>query len=71
MFGRTIKKFFFFFSYQINALKGAGVSEIAIVTGYKSEMLENFSRHIFYNSNWHKTNMVFSLFCARVGLIKV
>ena len=52
-------------SYQINALKGAGVSEIAIVTGYKSEMLENFSRHIFYNSKWHKTNMVFSLFCAK------
>ena len=44
MFGRTKKKPLI--SYQINALKGAGVSEIAIVTGYKSEMLKTFQTYI-------------------------
>ena len=69
MFGRTKKKPLI--SYQINALKGAGVSEIAIVTGYKSEMLENFSDIYFITASGIKLIWFFHYFALRVGLIKV
>lgn len=54
--------------YQIKALKSAGVSEIALVTGYKSELLTSYGIKKFYNTQWNITNMVYSLFCAREWL---
>ena len=37
---------------QIDALKKAGISEIAIVTGYKSELLRPFAKTTFHNNRY-------------------
>ncbi|MBO6788924.1 MAG: phosphocholine cytidylyltransferase family protein [Dinoroseobacter sp.] len=51
-------------SRQINALRSGGVTEIAIVTGYRHEMLGNQADHEFHNPRWSETNMVSSLATA-------
>ena len=50
--------------WQLDALKKAGIKEIAIVTGYKSELLSERGTKSFHNPRWAKTNMVSSLACA-------
>jgi choline kinase len=50
--------------WQIEALRGAGITEIAIVTGYKRELLAGLGFVEFHNSRWAETNMVSSLACA-------
>ena len=50
--------------WQLEALRAAGISEIAIVTGYKRELLANRGLVEFHNSRWAETNMVSSLACA-------
>jgi choline kinase len=50
--------------WQLEALKKGGVSDFAIVTGYKSEKFLNYDATKFHNKNWEKTNMVKSLECA-------
>ncbi len=54
---------------QLSALREAGISEIAIVTGYKREMLINYGLVEFYNKRWAETNMVSSLECAQEWLL--
>jgi len=49
---------------QISSLKAAGINDITIVTGYRSEMLEHLGRTI-KNEIWNETNMVSSLLCAK------
>jgi L-glutamine-phosphate cytidylyltransferase len=56
--GRTL------LDWQIDALKRAGVSEIAVVRGYRAEMLSNPSFATFDNPRWSETNMVMSLLYA-------
>lgn len=62
--------------YEISALKAAGAKEIAVVGGYKFEILKEFLRskfHIqsfFENANYARTNMVQTLFCASSFLQK-
>lgn len=51
-------------SWQLAALREAGITEIAVVTGYKREMLAPFGLKEFNNSRWESTNMVSSLECA-------
>lgn len=51
--------------WQLEALRAAGVTEIAIVTGYKRELLANRGLVEFHNSRWAETNMVSSLACAQ------
>ncbi len=41
--------------WQLEALREAGVSEIAIVTGYKRELLANRGLVEFYNPRWAET----------------
>lgn len=53
---------------QIKALKEAGITDIAIVTGYKREMLSSRDLVEFHNPNWSSTNMVSSLACAETWL---
>lgn len=48
---------------QIASLDEAGVSPIALCTGYKADMLEEFGAARFHNPRWSETNMVASL-CA-------
>lgn len=47
--------------WQLKALREAGVTEIAIVTGYKRELLNNRGLVEFHNPRWAETNMVSSL----------
>ena len=61
--GKTLIK------HQLKAFKDAGISHIAIVTGYKREMLNKYGLTEFNNSRWEKTNMVASLICANKWLI--
>lgn len=50
--------------WQLEALRVAGVKEIAIVTGYKRELLAKGELVEFHNARWADTNMVSSLACA-------
>jgi choline kinase len=50
--------------WQLTSLREAGIDEIAIVTGYKRELLQSHDLIEFYNARWAKTNMVSSLACA-------
>lgn len=54
--------------WQLAALRKAGVGEIAIVTGYKRELLANRGLTEFHNLRWAETNMVSSLACAQEWL---
>ncbi len=54
--------------WQLEALRGAGISDIAIVTGYKRELLANRELKEFHNPRWEQTNMVSSLACAQEWL---
>tara|TARA_B110000858_G_C17765127_1_gene456609 strand:+ start:110 stop:829 length:720 start_codon:yes stop_codon:yes gene_type:complete len=53
---------------QLEALRAAGINEIAIVTGYKRELLTNRGLVEFHNARWAETNMVASLVCAEEWL---
>lgn len=57
--------------HQIQAMRESGISEIAVVGGYKNEMLPKspFSE-FFINEQWQVTNMVRSLQCASSWLSK-
>jgi L-glutamine-phosphate cytidylyltransferase len=54
--------------WQVDALRGAGIKEIAIVTGYKPEALSSWGLTEFHNPDWAETQMVSSLACARSWL---
>jgi choline kinase len=54
--------------WQIEALRSAGITEIAIVTGYKRELLRNYGIVEFHNPRWAETNMVSSLTYAQEWL---
>lgn len=51
-------------NFQLLAIKSSGITDIAIVTGYKREMLENQGLREFHNVSWYASNMVTSLACA-------
>ncbi len=54
--------------YILKAAKNCGINDIAIINGYKFEVLEKYLKSenlkFFNNKNYDKTNMVSSLFCA-------
>lgn len=50
--------------WQLAALNGAGVENIALVTGYLADRLPTLQA-AFHNARWAETNMVMSLYCAR------
>lgn len=54
--------------WQLGALNEAGISDIAIVTGYKRELLAGRASVEFHNPRWASTNMVSSLACAQEWL---
>jgi len=55
-------------AWQLAALREAGIDEIAIVTGYKRELLAEQGLLEFHNPRWAQTNMVSSLACAESWL---
>jgi len=54
--------------WQLTSLREAGIEDIAIVTGYKRELLIENGRTEFHNPRWAETNMVSSLACAEAWL---
>jgi choline kinase len=50
--------------WQLESLRAAGVTEFAIVTGYRREMLAGQVQVEFHNPRWAETNMLSSLVCA-------
>jgi len=54
--------------WQIDALRGAGIVRIAIVTGWRREQLESMGAETVHNPRWAETNMVMSLACAEAWL---
>lgn len=49
--------------WQLSALRTAGVKDITVVRGYRSEMLQG-DFETAENPRWSETNMVGTLFCA-------
>ena len=49
---------------QLAALGGAGIHDLAIVTGYRRDLLAGRGLTEFHNPRWAETNMVSSLACA-------
>ena len=49
---------------QIAALRRGGVDEIAVVRGYRAEMIDCPGLYYFANERWAETNMVMSLAAA-------
>lgn len=54
--------------WQLAALSAAGIDDIAIVTGYRRELLAGRGLVEFHNPRWAATNMVSSLACAGAWL---
>lgn len=50
--------------WQMDSLRAGGVDELALVTGYRREMLAGFGLREFHNPRWAETNMLSSLACA-------
>lgn len=50
--------------WQLNSLKQAGIDDVELVTGYKSNLLQQYVSRTHLNPEWANTNMVTSLFCA-------
>ena len=50
--------------WQIASLRAAGVSDIAVVRGYRGEMIDLPGLAYLENADWARTNMVHSLRCA-------
>ncbi|MBI4317877.1 MAG: phosphocholine cytidylyltransferase family protein [Chloroflexi bacterium] len=51
--------------HQIDVLRTAGIEEIVIVTGYRSDTIKYPAVKYCHNPNYAETNMVESLMCAR------
>tara|TARA_Y100000817_G_scaffold310627_1_gene301554 strand:+ start:2395 stop:3162 length:768 start_codon:yes stop_codon:yes gene_type:complete len=58
LFGKTI------INNQLEVLNSNNIEEINIVTGYKSNLLDNLNLNVYHNKDFEKTNMVFSMFQA-------
>lgn len=54
--------------WQLESLRAAGISDIAVVTGYKRELLAGRGLSEFHNPRWAETNMVSSLAYAESWL---
>lgn len=56
------------FSQQVSALRQAGITDIAVVSGYRRDVLvaacHDMNVQEFHNPEWERTNMVSSLACA-------
>ncbi|WP_456020565.1 phosphocholine cytidylyltransferase family protein [Pseudomonas protegens] len=54
--------------WQLESLRAAGISDIAVATGYRRELLAERGLSEFHNPRWAETNMVSSLACAESWL---
>ena len=54
--------------WQLEAIRAAGLTNIAVVTGYRNHLLSSYKLVEFHNKNWFETNMVASLDMPKNGL---
>ncbi|XLY86641.1 adenylyl-sulfate kinase [Ectopseudomonas mendocina] len=54
--------------WQLESLCLAGITQVAIVTGYRRELLADYGLVEFHNPRWAQTNMLSSLACAEAWL---
>lgn len=54
--------------YQIAAMRGAGIEKIAVVRGYRRDMLAGIADAVFDNPRWADTGIVASLLAATAWL---
>lgn len=52
----------------VDTLRAGGISQVGIVGGYKSQMLQRFADRMFINPDWDRTGIFHSLGCAREWL---
>tara|TARA_Y100000310_G_scaffold148617_1_gene147896 strand:- start:954 stop:1772 length:819 start_codon:yes stop_codon:yes gene_type:complete len=64
LFGKTLLE------WQISVFKKCGITDISIVTGYRSDLIDLPGLEFFQNKKFETTNMVESLFCASEKLNK-
>lgn len=50
---------------QLSTLDAAGVTDVTVVTGYESTQITRRCPNTVHNSEWDRTEMLYSLFCAR------
>ncbi len=50
--------------WQLDAMEAAEIEEVAIVTGFRADLLDDFGTHGFENQRWAETHSVMSLACA-------
>lgn len=55
-------------NWQLDVLKNAGIEDISIVVGYKSEKIVLENVKYFKNNRWHSTSVISSLLNAREWL---
>jgi choline kinase len=55
-------------NYILSSFKSLGIDQIIGVTGYAKDKIEHLFTKSYYNTNFDKTNMVYSLFCAEESL---
>ena len=58
LFGKTLLE------RQISVFRECGITDISVVTGYRSKLVDLPGLKIFQNKKFETTNMVESLFCA-------
>ena len=51
--------------WQIEKFRKFGINDISVVTGYKKELISFDGIKIYHNTNFEKTNMIETLFCAK------
>ncbi len=51
-------------TWQLSAMRKAGLTDVVVMTGYKKEQLEELAPRTLNNPNWETTNMVSTLLCA-------
>jgi len=51
--------------HQLETLQRCGITNIGIITGYQSDIIDALGYRTFKNKKFDKTNMLFSLMCGR------
>ncbi|NWD23853.1 phosphocholine cytidylyltransferase family protein [Pseudomonas yamanorum] len=54
---------------QLDVLRAAGLTEIALVGGYRADCLEGQGVKVLHNARFASTNMVSTLFCAQEWMV--
>lgn len=57
-------------SRAVATMQEAGVADIAVVTGYRNDLLAPFGLREFHNAEWARSNMVYSLIHASPWLMR-